>query len=327
VVGSATGSSRKRANAEAARAAVAYLFTEHITFIDDGGEPTIEVLPETAPPTDPLQAVGSARSLIPIADDRFSAFTGVHGHAPASWLGKLPMLEGVLGHHFADPGLLLEACTHPSYSSMTTTFDYERLEYLGDAAIQLAVSRHLVSAHRDWTPGALTSVRVALVSNAMFTRLARELGIDQCVIYGPRCPQTARGSSAILADVFEALVGALDTDGGSRAVNGFLARVLFTLPEATRPERDAVTSIREVFAKLKLPRPEVTTTGPDRYNLYHARIHSPPFTFEAEAEDPTAARCAAATRGLTVLSDESIRSTHSIRKPDTKANRLPTPLQ
>ena len=138
-------------------------------------------------------------------------------------------LEKALGHRFADPALVDVALAHPSYAhEVDGSRGNERLEFLGDAVLDLAVARLLYDAHPTWSEGHLTRARAALVNTRMLARCARELGIGNHVRLG-RTERKTGGvdKERILANVFEALVGALYLDADLPPVTA-LAQRLFS---------------------------------------------------------------------------------------------------
>jgi len=144
-------------------------------------------------------------------------------------------LERQIGYRFGDPELLREALTHASFArERDGSCGNERLELLGDAALDLVVTEALYRAHPDWSEGALTRARAALVNGSALAARARELELGTWLRLG-RSEQRSRGfeKASILANVFEALAGALYLDGGIPAVE---ALVRVTLPRAFDPE-------------------------------------------------------------------------------------------
>jgi ribonuclease-3 len=146
-------------------------------------------------------------------------------------------LEERLGHRFADPTLLETALQHPSYAhEQDGTRGYERLEFLGDAVIGLAAARLLFEAHPTWEEGHLTRARAALVNTQALAGHARDLGIPEHVRLGRTERKAGGEKDSILANVLEAVVGALYLDGGLEPVVA-LARQLFA--GALAPDSDA----------------------------------------------------------------------------------------
>lgn len=137
-------------------------------------------------------------------------------------------VEKALGHCFLDASLLDAALAHPSYAhERDGTRGNERLEFLGDAVLDLAVAQLLFEAHAGWSEGDLTRARAALVNTRSLARCARELGIGTHARLG-RTEKKTGGSEKerVLANVFEALIAALYLDAGPEPVFA-LARRLF----------------------------------------------------------------------------------------------------
>lgn len=146
-------------------------------------------------------------------------------------------LEAALGHAFADPALLETALQHPSYAhERDGTRGNERLEFLGDAVIDLAAARLLFEAHPTWEEGHLTRARSALVNTRAMAAHARALGIPAHVRLGRTERKGGVEKDTILANVLEAVLGALYLDGGLEPVIA-LARRLFA--DALAPDSDA----------------------------------------------------------------------------------------
>jgi len=124
-----------------------------------------------------------------------------------------------LGHGFADPALLDEALTHPSAA-------FERDEFLGDAVLDLSVARLLFDAHPDWAEGELTRARAALVNAGALADRARALGLGAHLRLG-RTEERSGGADkeSILANAFEAVLGAVYLDAGLDAVTALVQRL------------------------------------------------------------------------------------------------------
>jgi len=151
--------------------------------------------------------------------------------------GERRALESVLAHAFADPGLLEAALCHPSYTQeIDGSCGNERLEFLGDAVIDLAAAQLLFEAHPDWDEGHLTRARAALVNRHSLARCAEVLELPRYVRLGRGERQGGAAKERILANVFEAVVGALYLDAGIAPVVE-LARRLFAA--ALAPDSDA----------------------------------------------------------------------------------------
>lgn len=141
--------------------------------------------------------------------------------------GAADELEGRLGHRFADPELLRTALTHASRSHEEGGgFGNERLEFLGDAVLDLLVAEILFEAQPRWREGELTRARAALVNRSALAERAREIDLGRHARLG-RTEVQGGGSDkdTILANLFEAVVGAVYLDGGLAATRAFVERV------------------------------------------------------------------------------------------------------
>lgn len=140
-------------------------------------------------------------------------------------------LESVLGHRFADPLLLDVALAHPSYAhEIDGSRGNERLEFLGDAVLDLAVARLLYDAHPGWSEGDLTRARAALVNSRTLAKCARDLGIGGYARLGRTERKTGGADKEkILANVLEALLGALYLDAGLAPVTALAQRLFADL--------------------------------------------------------------------------------------------------
>lgn len=141
-------------------------------------------------------------------------------------------LETKLGVSFNSKDLLQQALVHRSYLNENPSFrlsNNERLEYLGDAVLELIVSKELYQRFPDHTEGDLTSYRAALVNSRMLAEIAVELEINNFLLLSRgEAKDLGRARQFILANAFEAIVGAIYLDGGAGEAEKFIGRVLFS---------------------------------------------------------------------------------------------------
>ncbi len=125
-------------------------------------------------------------------------------------------IEAKLGYSFRQPDLLGDALRHPSAAALRPgSTSNQRLEFLGDAVLQLIVSEELYRLDPDAREGVLSRRRATLTKGAFLVLLARELGLDEALELSPSEEQTGgRERASSLEDVFEALVAALYLDAG-----------------------------------------------------------------------------------------------------------------
>lgn len=192
-------------------------------------------------------------------------------------------LELRLGHQFQDQGLLREALTHGSATALKRQRrrTNERLEFLGDRVVGLAVAELLIGRYPDEPEGALSSRLSGLVSERALAEAARELDLGAWLEVA-RSEEEAGGRErpAILADALEAVLGAVYLDGGWEAAAALVRRrVEPRLETMVGPPRDAKTALQEWTQSrgLGLPEYRVTrTSGP---------AHAPTFEIAASLGD------------------------------------------
>jgi len=145
----------------------------------------------------------------------------------------LSELEGKLGITFQDKGLLKEALTHRSYLNENPTWplsNNERLEFLGDAVLELAVTEELFKRFPKKEEGELTVYRAALVNTRRLREIAGELGIDKFILVskGETRGLEGRGGETVLADAVEAIVGAIRLDRDYEAAKSFVQKFVLS---------------------------------------------------------------------------------------------------
>ncbi|MEK7195551.1 MAG: ribonuclease III [Patescibacteria group bacterium] len=173
---------------------------------------------------------------------------------------NLKNLEKKIGFSFENRDLLTEALTHRSYLNEYPNWRLphnERLEYLGDAALELAVSDHLFHKFPNYPEGQLTVLRAALVNYQSLSRLAEELDLEEFILLSKgEKRDTGKAREVILANAVEALIGAMYLDGGLLEVRKLVDRFLMkNLDEIikTRSYKDAKSELQELIQeKLKI---------------------------------------------------------------------------
>lgn len=177
-------------------------------------------------------------------------------------------LETRIGHSFADKSLLDSALTHISaLSGKSRAGSYQRLEFLGDHVLGLVVSDMLYRAFPGANEGELSRRLADLVRREACAEVARAIELGDAIKLGPsEANAGGRRRLAILADVCEALIGAVFIDGGYAAAAGLIERLWGERMRApARPLRDPKTVLQEWAQARGLPTPlyrEVERTGP-----------------------------------------------------------------
>jgi ribonuclease-3 len=136
--------------------------------------------------------------------------------------------ESIIGYHFRNEDLLIQALTHPSaIEEDPIGGSYERLEFLGDSLLGAFVAFTIYERFPDFDEGVLTRIKVSLVSGGTLSRRAEELGFADIIIFGSSERGTGRrGLSSALENVFEALTAAIAIDGGIDEARAWVMRAL-----------------------------------------------------------------------------------------------------
>lgn len=145
---------------------------------------------------------------------------------------KILKLYQTLDYHFRNPKLLIEALTHPSWmvnkDKSSTLQNYQRLEFVGDAVIELLTSEVLFNEYYEAPEGELTKFRSMMVNNERLAQVARQFKLGEYILFAPGAEEL-RDDSRILACAFEAVIGAvfIDSAGGYLAVKKIIGPRFF----------------------------------------------------------------------------------------------------
>src|SRR3989338_2218714 len=141
------------------------------------------------------------------------------------------LFEKKLGLKFKNKDLLIQAFVHLSYLNENPEFGLEqneRLEFLGDAVLELIITEYLYKEHPQKAEGELTNWRAALVNAKMLTSVAEELGFnDYLLLSRGEKKELGKARQYILANTFEAFVGAIYLDSGYEPADKFITKYLF----------------------------------------------------------------------------------------------------
>jgi len=165
---------------------------------------------------------------------------------------ELAQLEKYLKVSFKNKDLLKQAFTHRSYLNENPDFylnHNERLEFLGDAVLELAVTEYLFLNYEKHAEGEMTNWRAALVNSQSLAKISNDLGFDDYLLLSKgEAKDTGKARQFILANTFEAFLGALYLDKGFRKCQSFIEKsVLKELPEILAKElyKDAKSTFQE----------------------------------------------------------------------------------
>ncbi|MBI3127279.1 MAG: ribonuclease III [Candidatus Tectomicrobia bacterium] len=250
-----------------------------------------------------------AADILPAPGGAGAPKKGRRAKAPAPEL-PIAEIEGRIGHRFADPSLLVQALTHRSFSqeSIPPGPDNQRLEFLGDAVLQLIVTERLWRGHGEADEGDLTRMRSERVSGQALARAARRLGIADYLRLGRGEEKTGgRGKASIMADAFEALVGALYLDAGYPACVRWVEDRLWEASpeEANGDGLDYKSQLQEALQRHSRRLPLYTVireSGPEHLKVFEVEVrHDGRVLGQGTGTTKKAAEQAAARESLRAL--------------------------
>jgi ribonuclease-3 len=191
----------------------------------------------------------------------------------------LTALRRRLGPQFQADEILVQALSHRSWCAESGGRpSNERLEYLGDAVLGLAVAEHCFHVYPDMPEGALAKVRAAVVNTSVLAEVALELDLGPVLLLGRGEDSSGgRAKASILANAVEAVIAAVYLDGGFETAKDFVLGLLDARIEeaAAGPgSEDFKTRLQEMVVRQvgKLPHYEVEGTGPDHARRYTAAV-------------------------------------------------------
>jgi len=193
--------------------------------------------------------------------------------------GDVAALAAKLGVQPRRPALLRQALTHKSAEQELNLPANERLEFLGDAVLDLVLAEHLFHTHPDLAEGDLTKVKAVAVSEPVLAEVARELGVGLFLLLARGEEQSGgRDRSSILADAMEAIFAAVYLDRGLRAARDLVLRLLgdrLHMIESREYEPDYKTVLQEKIQEVHRTPPTyrvVSQTGPDHDRTFVAEV-------------------------------------------------------
>lgn len=165
-------------------------------------------------------------------------------------MSKLTDIQTIIGYQFENESLLRQALIHSSYANekhMKKHSDNERLEFLGDAVLEVVSSEFLFLNYPDYPEGDLTKLRASLVCEPTLAYCTKELHLGDYLYLGKGEDQTGgRGRKSILSDALEAVIGAIYLDGGFANAKEFILKYILTDIEHKQLFYDSKTILQEV---------------------------------------------------------------------------------
>ena len=190
---------------------------------------------------------------------------------------SIDTLEKKLGYIFKDKELIIEALTHKSYKQ---PYDNERLEFLGDAVLDLIVGEYLFKKFSKSDEGKLSKIRASLVNEAGFDKLARSLNLgDYILLSNAEENNGGREKPSLLSNAFEAIIGAIYLESGLKTAE----KIAIKLIEANHKEisldslfRDYKTTLQELTQARFGMTPEykvISSRGPDHLKEFEVGVN------------------------------------------------------
>lgn len=162
----------------------------------------------------------------------------------------LQVLEERIGYRFQNIALLKQALTHSSFTNeqkINKQKHYERLEFLGDAVLEMVSSEFLFKAHPQMPEGELTKLRASMVCEPSLAFCARDLELGKFILLGKGEESTGgRKRESITSDVMEAVIGAIFLDGGIECAKAFINRFILYDLEDKQLFYDSKTNLQEL---------------------------------------------------------------------------------
>ena len=183
---------------------------------------------------------------------------------------KLEQFETIIGYHFHNKKLLRQALTHSSYANekrLNKHENNERLEFLGDAVLELTTSEHVFEKDTKMPEGELTKLRASLVCEQTLSMCAKEIKLGMFLLLGKGEDATGgRERKSILSDAMEAVIGAIYLDGGFTNAKEFIHKFILSDIDQKKLFFDSKTILQEIVQsdyKKRLYYELILETGPD----------------------------------------------------------------
>lgn len=185
-------------------------------------------------------------------------------------------LEEKIKYHFSNPEILYNALTHSSYANemrLDKSKNNERLEFLGDAVLELVTSEYVYQNYANLNEGELTKLRASIVCEQNLSSCARDLELGKYLLLGKGEDLTGgRERNSILSDVLEALIGAIYLDGGFTNAKEFITNFILAGLKDKQLFFDSKTILQEIVQndsnKQKLRYKLISEEGPDHNKTF-----------------------------------------------------------
>lgn len=186
----------------------------------------------------------------------------------------------MIGYHFHDEKLLRQALTHSSFANekhLKKHSDNERLEFLGDAVLEIISSEFLYKEYPDKPEGELTKLRASIVCEPTLALCTKDIALGEYLLLGKGEDQTGgRGRKSILSDALEAVIGAIYLDGGFANAKEFIHRFILKDLENKKLFFDSKTILQEIVQanfKEVISYHLIGEEGPDHNKTFRVAVH------------------------------------------------------
>lgn len=188
---------------------------------------------------------------------------------------NLEVLEEKIGYRFQDKELLKQAMTHSSFTNeqkIRRKKNYERLEFLGDAVLELVSSEFLFQEYKEMPEGELTKMRASMVCEPALAFCAKDLELGKFILMGRGEEITGgRTRNSITSDVMESLIGAIYLDGGMEQAKAFINRFILSDLEDKQLFYDSKSHLQELIQgrlKKEFNYELLSETGPEHDKVF-----------------------------------------------------------
>lgn len=224
----------------------------------------------------------------------------------------LYMLMQKLAYQFKDINILQEALCHSSYANELVSSemrDNERLEFLGDAVLNLAIGDILMKRYPDLNEGALSRIRSNLVNEVQLARIAQRIDLGSYLQLGKgEIQSNGREKKSILANTFEAVIAAVHLDGGfdtaCKIINTQFSALFNNImaPTANQDYKSQLQELVQTTHKMKIRYRVIRESGPDHDKTFNIRLNIGKLSAEGIGKSKKIAEQDAAKNALEILS-------------------------
>jgi len=223
----------------------------------------------------------------------------------------LELLEKRIGYHFHNPALLKQAMTHSSFTNeqkIRKMKNYERLEFLGDAVLELVSSEFLFRENESMSEGALTKLRASMVCEPALAFCAKDLELGKFMLLGKGEESTGgRNRDSLTSDVMEAMIGAIYLDGGMDSAKEFINRFILSDLEDKQLFYDSKSNLQELIQgtlKKEYGYELLEVIGPEHDKIFRVSVQmEDEILGTGEGKTKKAAEQQAAYKALLLLRD------------------------